>query len=196
MSKRFASIVSLIVVLAACGSSSSMDMSGSMDMSESSEISATESSEFNDEDAHFAQMMIPHHEQAIEMSDIALDPTVGASDVVRNLATQIKGAQDPEITQMKNWLTAWDRTEMDSSMDMSEMMGGMLSADQLINLGTLRGAEFDKAWIEGMIGHHEGAIQMSTVVLAKGLNPQVRVLAEAIISGQQKEIDMMKALLG
>lgn len=196
MNKRFASIVSLIVVLAACGSSSSMDMSGSMDMSESSEMSATGSSEFNDEDAHFAQMMIPHHEQAIEMSDIALDPTVGASDVVRNLATQIKGAQDPEITQMKNWLTAWDRTEMDSSMDMSEMMGGMLSADQLINLGTLRGAEFDKAWIEGMIGHHEGAIQMSTVVLAKGLNPQVRVLAEAIISGQQKEIDMMKALLG
>jgi uncharacterized protein (DUF305 family) len=152
---------------------------------------------FNDEDVHFAQMMIPHHEQAIEMSDIALDPTVGASDVVRNLATQIKGAQDPEITQMKNWLTAWNRTEMDhSSMDMSEMMEGMLSADQLINLGTLRGAEFDKAWIEGMIGHHEGAIQMSTVVLAKGLNPQVQVLAEAIISGQQKEIDMMKALLG
>jgi uncharacterized protein (DUF305 family) len=81
-------------------------------------------------------------------------------------------------------------------MDMSGMMEGMLSADQLINLGTLRGAEFDKAWIEGMIGHHEGAIQMSTVVLAKGLNPQVQVLAEAIISGQQKEIDMMKALLG
>lgn len=58
--------------------------------------------DFNDDDVMFSQMMIPHHEQAIEMSDIALDPTVGASDVVKGLATQIKGAQDPEISQMKN----------------------------------------------------------------------------------------------
>ena len=193
MSKRFASIVSLIVVLAACGSSHNMD---GMDKVESETEMVGSSSDFNDEDVHFLQMMIPHHEQAIEMSDIALDPTIGASDVVKGLATQIKGAQDPEITQMNKWLTDLGKTEMDSSMDMSGKMDGMLTADQLMNLGTLRGAEFDSAWIKAMIGHHEGAVEMATVVIAKGSNSQVRILAEAIIIGQQKEIGTLKALLG
>ena len=193
MSKRFASIVSLIVVLAACGSSHNMDW---MNKSESETEMVGSSADFNDEDVHFLQMMIPHHEQAIEMSDIALDPTIGASDVVKGLAAQIKGAQDPEITQMNKWLTDLGKTEMDSSMDMSGKMDGMLTADQLMNLGTLQGAEFDSAWIKAMIGHHEGAIEMATVVIAKGSNSQVRILAEAIIIGQQKEISTLKALLG
>ena len=193
MSKRFASIVSLIVVLAACGSSHNMD---GMNKSESETEMVGSSADFNDEDVHFLQMMIPHHEQAIEMSDIALDPTIGASDVVKGLAAQIKGAQDPEITQMNKWLTDLGKTEMDSSMDMSGKMDGMLTADQLMNLGTLQGAEFDSAWIKAMIGHHEGAIEMATVVIAKGSNSQVRILAEAIIIGQQKEISTLKALLG
>lgn len=193
MSKRFASIVSLIVVLAACGSSHNMD---SMDKSESETASYGSSADFNDEDVHFLQMMIPHHEQAIEMSDIALDPTIEASDAVKGLAAQIKGAQDPEITQMNKWLTDLGKTEMDSSMDMSGKMDGMMTADQLMNLGTLQGAEFDSAWIKAMIGHHEGAIEMATVVIAKGSNSQVRILAEAIIIGQQKEISTLKALLG
>ena len=193
MSKRFASIVSLIVVLAACGSSHNMD---SMDKSESETASYGSSADFNDEDVHFLQMMIPHHEQAIEMSDIALDPTIEARDAVKGLAAQIKGAQDPEITQMNKWLTDLGKTEMDSSMDMSGKMDGMLTADQLMNLGTLQGAEFDSAWIKAMIGHHEGAIEMATVVIAKGSNSQVRILAEAIIIGQQKEISTLKALLG
>lgn len=81
-----------------------------------------------------------------------------------------------------------------AGMDMS-MMEGMLSADELANLGSLRNTEFDTAWINGMIGHHEGAIKMATIVIEKGSNSQVRLLAEAVISGQQKEIDTMKALL-
>lgn len=168
-----------------------------MDMSDTTSPSVVASRvDFNDDDVMFSQMMIPHHEQAIEMSDIALDPTVGASDVVKGLATQIKGAQDPEISQMKKWLTDLGRSiEMDmAGMDMS-MMEGMLSADELANLGSLRNTEFDTAWINGMIGHHEGAIKMATIVIEKGSNSQVRLLAEAVISGQQKEIDTMKALL-
>ena len=170
-------------------------MSG-MDMSETTSPSAVASKvDFNDDDVMFSQMMIPHHEQAIEMSDIALDPTVGASDVVKGLATQIKGAQDPEISQMKKWLTDWGKSMDMGSHDMS-MMEGMLTADGLANLGSLRNTEFDTAWVNGMIGHHEGAIKMATIVIAKGSNSQVRLLAEAVISGQQKEIDTMKALLG
>ncbi len=193
MKLRSTFVFSLILFTAACGSSHNMD---SMDKSESETASYGSSADFNDEDVHFLQMMIPHHEQAIEMSDIALDPTIEASDVVKGLATQIKGAQDPEITQMNKWLTDLGKTEMDSSMDMSGKMDGMLTADQLMNLGTLRGAEFDNAWIKAMIGHHEGAIEMATVVIADGTNSQVRVLAEAIIIGQQKEIGTLKALLG
>ena len=193
MKLRSTLVFSLILFTAACGSSHNMD---SMDKSESETASYGSSADFNDEDVHFLQMMIPHHEQAIEMSDIALDPTIEASDAVKGLATQIKGAQDPEITQMNKWLTDLGKTEMDSSMDMTGKMDGMLTADQLMNLGTLRGAEFDNAWIKAMIGHHEGAIEMATVVIADGTNSQVRVLAEAIIIGQQKEIGTLKALLG
>ncbi len=144
----------------------------------------------------FAQMMIPHHEQAIEMSDIALDPTIGAGETVRNLATQIKGAQDPEIQQMKDFLTSWNKSvSMDSSMDHSDMMGGMLTQEELTQLGTLRGAEFDKRWIEGMIAHHEGAIEMANDVLASGTNSDVKQLANKIIAAQNAEIEEMRALL-
>jgi uncharacterized protein (DUF305 family) len=152
--------------------------------------------DFNDDDVMFAQMMIPHHEQAIEMSDIALDPAVGASDDVRALARRIKDAQDPEIDQMKSLLAAWGESmSMDSDIDHSSMMSGMLTLDELATLSQLRGPEFDAAWLEAMIAHHEGAIQMAQDALDNGTNPDVRALCESIISGQQTEIDQMRRLL-
>lgn len=175
------------LVLASCGSSSS---------SQPADVSSVGTASFNDADVMFAQMMIPHHEQAIEMSDIALDPTIGAGETVRNLATQIKGAQDPEIQQMKDFLTSWNKSvSMDSSMDHSDMMSGMLTQEELTQLGTLRGAEFDKRWIEGMIAHHEGAIEMANDVLASGTNSDVKQLANKIIAAQNAEIEEMRALL-
>ena len=150
---------------------------------------------FNDDDVMFAQMMIPHHEQAIEMSDIALDPTIGASAQVKELATQIKGAQDPEITTMKNLLTTWGKsTTMDASVDHSEMMDGMLTVDELTELGKLQGSAFDSAWIQAMIRHHEGALSMAKDVVEKGISADIRKLAQEIVISQQNEIDAMKAL--
>jgi uncharacterized protein (DUF305 family) len=188
-------MVSLLAVgalglfLTGCGSSGT----SSSDMTAASE---TNVAEFNDADVMFAQMMIPHHEQAIEMSDIALDPTVGASDEVRSLAEDIKAAQDPEIAQMTAWLEAWGQpTSMDSSMDHSSMMSGMLTVEEINALGSLRGSEFDTAWIQAMIKHHEGAIQMAQDVETDGVNTEVKALAGAIITAQQSEIDVMKALL-
>ena len=164
--------------------------------SDTTAVSETNVSEFNDADVMFAQMMIPHHEKAIEMSDIALDPTVGASDEVRSLAQDIKAAQDPEIAQMTAWLEAWGQpTAMDSSMDHSSMMSGMLTVEEITALGSLRGSEFDTAWIQAMIKHHEGAIQMAQDVETDGINTEVKTLAAAIITAQQAEIDAMKALL-
>lgn len=151
----------------------------------------------NDADVLFAQSMIPHHEQAIEMADIALDPTVDASAEVVALAEQIKGAQDPEIQQMTEWLESWDEpVAMDSSggHDMSSMKG-MMSASEMDALGEKTGTDFDRAWMEMMIEHHEGAISMAETVKKDGENSQVKKLADAIISGQQAEIDEMKKLL-
>ena len=162
-----------------------------------SSATTTASQDFNGDDVMFAQMMIPHHEQAIEMSDIALDPAVGAGDDVRRLATAIKAAQDPEIAQMMALLESWDRPVVpDDGTDHSSMMMGMLSVEDLEALGALTGAEFDRAWLEAMIAHHEGAIEMAEDAAERGANAEVRALAAVIIAAQQAEIAEMRALLG
>lgn len=167
-------------LLAGCGSSSN--------------DSAT-TAEFNDDDVMFAQMMIPHHEQAIEMADIALDPSVGASAEIVSLATQIKNAQDPEISQMMNLLTKWNMPmTADADMDHGSMMDGMLSVEELDELGTLTGSEFDSRWALAMIAHHEGALAMANDVLASGLNAEISALARLIVEGQTSEIETLKLL--
>lgn len=163
--------IASLLLLSACGSSD-----------------ATE-----DADVMFAQMMIPHHEQAIELSDLALNPAAQASDAVRALATQIKGAQDPEIAFMKKWLS--DRGQPlnpDSSVDHSSMMKGMLTLEDLDALRTLIGSEFDQAWIESMIAHHEGAIDMADTVQRDGEDAEIAKLAAAIVAGQSAEITTLQ----
>ena len=180
-----------LALLAGCGGSSHSDMA---DMAVDTVQSAAD---FNDADVMFAQMMIPHHEQVIEMSDIALDPTVGASNAVKELAARIKAAQDPEITIMKAFLTTWkERLTPDSSKDHSHMMSGMLSTDDIKKLSALRGVEFDRAWMTSMIEHHEGAIEMAKDVLKDGKDSAVKTLAKLVTTVQDSEILEMKKLLG
>jgi uncharacterized protein (DUF305 family) len=156
---------------------------------------------FNDADAMFAQMMIPHHEQAIVLAEIAENPTSGASPEVTSLAAQIKSAQGPEIKLMNSFLTQWNEPvvgheSMDhGSMDHGSKMKGMLSAEELAKLSTLSGKVFDKEWMLAMIAHHEGAIEMARTVEQSGKNLEVQVLAKTIISSQQVEIDQMKSML-
>lgn len=196
MKKLTLTTVALAVAALLLGACGSHDM-GSMDMGSSDTgDSIPESSDFNDADVMFAQMMIPHHEQAIEMSDIALDPNTGASAAIIALATQIKGAQDPEISQMKNLLTTWGMPTEMGSMDHSSMMEGMLSLEEMDTLGQLKGAEFDKAWAKGMVAHHEGAIAMANDVLAHGKNSEILALANSVVSGQTAEIETLKPLAG
>ena len=156
---------------------------------------------FNDADAMFAQMMIPHHEQAVVLAEMAENPTSGAGPDVISLAAQISSAQDSEIELMKSFLTQWDvpvvgHESMDhSSMDHGSKMKGMLSAEELAKLSTLSGKVFDKEWMLAMIAHHEGAIEMAQTVEQSGKNLELQTLAKAIISGQQVEIDQMKSML-
>ena len=177
------------LTLAACGSSSSTDSNTNAPVVENSASAAS----FNDADVMFAQMMIPHHEQAIEMSDMALDPSTQASKTVSDLATQIKAAQDPEIKEMKDLLAAWGQP-LTAEMDHSSDMDGMLSMDDMQKLGSLKGPDFDYFWAQSMIAHHEGAIDMAEVVLADGSNAEALTLANAIVSAQATEIDILKTI--
>jgi uncharacterized protein (DUF305 family) len=186
------SVVATAALLTGCGGASVSDVANDV-----ADQAADTIADFNAADVMFAQMMIPHHEQAIEMSDIALDPTVGASDVVRDLATRIKGAQDPEIATMQGFLTSWKMSlTMDPNMDHGDMMSGMLSAQDIADLSALRGADFDRAWMAGMIAHHEGAIEMAEDVVRGGKNAAVKTLANSITAAQDAEITEMKKLLG
>lgn len=156
-----------------------------------------ESATFNDADVTFAQAMIPHHRGAVAMAEMALAPETEASAEIQTLATQIQGAQDPEIEQLTGLLESWgqpvDMPGMEGMDDM-EHMDGMMSAEEMEALGALTGSDFDSAWALAMIVHHEGALTMSETVKASGSNPEVLALADAIIAGQQAEIEEMKVL--
>ena len=145
-------------------------------------------------DITFASSMVPHHQQAIEMADLALARAAGAD--VRQLATRIKAAQDPEIKAMTGWLRAWGSAPMPTDHDMGGMgMGGMLTDQELAALEKASGSGFDRMWLQMMIRHHEGAVEMARTQLAQGQNPQAKDLAQAVIDGQSAEIATMKGLL-
>jgi uncharacterized protein (DUF305 family) len=188
------------LALVACGGDDGGSSSASTSLPAVTSDAATgaPASDFNDADVEFLQGMIPHHEQAIEMAEVALDPSVGASAEVVDIATRIKAAQDPEIEQMTAWLTAWGQPlQMDTSggHDMSSMEGTM-TAEEMDMLGAATGAEFDAMWTEMMIRHHQGAISMAQDVKANGANPDVLQLADQIIAAQQAEVTELQALPG
>ena len=199
MSRRNQITVVLItgaLLFTACGGHDMSDMStGSTDTNVTDTNLADSERGFNDADVMFAQMMIPHHEQAIELADMALDPTLMASEQVKALASQIKNAQGPEIDLMAQWLDEWEQPLMDMSVDHSMTMEGMLSVDELGAIGQMNGEEFDQAWIQSMIAHHKGAIEMADTVKAEGESALVQELADAIIQAQYLEIDTLELLL-
>lgn len=155
------------------------------------------SEQHNDADTTFAQMMIVHHEGAIEMAELATERAENP-DVVA-LAERIAQAQGPEIEEMTTWLNAWgeDVEPMDhGGMDMNGMdMNGMSQEEMMTHLEGLSGEEFDAAFLEGMIAHHEGAVEMAETELADGENPEALALAEKIIADQEAEITEMEELL-
>ncbi len=148
----------------------------------------------NAADVMFVQMMIPHHEQAIEMADLVLD-TPGIDQAVITLATEIKAAQGPEIEQMEQWLDDWGMPSMPGGHGGHGGMDGMLSEEELQRLDDAEGEEATRLFLEGMIEHHEGAIDMADDVIDDGENAAVRELADAIVVTQQAEIDLMRELL-
>ena len=148
---------------------------------------ATQSnSEYSADDISFAEMMIPHHEQAIEMSDMALLNTTNPD--LLELAQEIKSAQSPEIEVMKGW------DGVKTSTHAGHMMDGMLSESELADLRDAKGKAFDLLFLQEMIKHHEGAIEMAQAVV-NSKNKAVADLATSIIKTQELEISTMKELL-
>lgn len=152
----------------------------------------TEDAAHNEADVTFASEMIPHHAQAIQMAEVALgqdDTTLTA------LAEQIKAAQGPEIETLSQWLTTWGEEVPDRSGMGSMDMGGMMSQDDMDSLEMMRGSGFDTMWLQMMIEHHNGAIEMAQTEVAQGQHPDATALAEQIITAQQAEIEQMEEML-
>ena len=151
---------------------------------------------YNADDVSFATHMVPHHQQAIELS--ALVPDRSTNPEVLELAKIIQAAQEPEIATMKAFLVQWnenpDTATGHEGHDMSGMQG-MVDPATMARLESLKGPEFDKLWLDSMIGHHQGAIEMAKAELANGENVDAKNLAQHVIDAQQAEIDQMRTML-
>ena len=148
----------------------------------------------NDADVMFAKMMIPHHQQAVAMSDMILAKD-GINSKVTDLANQIKAAQAPEIAQMSGWLAGWDENPSPSMGMDHDMGGGMMSQADMEALDKAAGEDAARLFLTGMIKHHQGAIAMAQDEIANGQNPTVIALAKKITADQQAEIATMNQLL-
>ena len=192
--------IATALVLAGCSTTpGSMDgmegMDHSGDSSSSSSSGESNAGAHNDVDIAFAMGMVPHHQQAVEMADLILGKD-GIDPQVIALAEKIKAAQGPEITLMKGWLDTWG-SPYESMGDMPGMdMGtGMMSEEDMARLDAASGVEASRLFLEQMIEHHNGAIEMADVQAVGGTNPEARELAKNIIKSQTAEIDEMQAIL-
>jgi len=151
----------------------------------------------DDDDVAFAKDMIGHHQQAVEMADLALSTSAEASPTVRALATRIKAAQSPEIEQMTQWLVGWGQSVALADHDGHDMdkMTGMMTNEEMTQLAGAKGVGFDTLWLSLMIEHHRSAIEQASTAKTTGSDAGVIALADRIITSQQAEIAEIQALL-
>ncbi|MFA6298772.1 MAG: DUF305 domain-containing protein [Nocardioides sp.] len=192
--KKLTAVLTLLLAgaltLASCG-----DDDGSPDARDD-----TSTARFNDADVRFAQEMIPHHEQAVVMAEMAESHAERAE--VKELAAGIEAAQGPEIETMSQWLEDWGQDPATDGMGHGDMghgtsseMPGMMDQDDLADLDGAMGGDWDQMFLTMMIEHHEGAIEMARTEQADGENPDAVALAEQIESDQTAEIAVMEGLL-
>ncbi|GAA2962997.1 DUF305 domain-containing protein [Microbacterium schleiferi] len=184
--------ITLTALLALAGCAGTTGSGGMPNMpGMGSSASASPAADVNNADMQFTMMMIPHHEQAVEMADMILAKD-GIDERVITLAEQIKAAQGPEIELMESWLDDWG-TPMGDMDGMDH--GGMMSDTDMQALQDATGAEASRLFLEQMIVHHEGAIDMAQTEVENGQNADVIALAEAIIASQTTEITTMEEIL-
>ncbi|GAB3686364.1 DUF305 domain-containing protein [Saccharopolyspora tripterygii] len=150
----------------------------------------------NDVDVMFAQGMVPHHQQAIEMSRMAVQQA--QSQQVKDLAARIEAAQGPEIDELNGWLRDWNVQQSEHGGHGGHGghgTGGMMSSDEMAGLDRAKGTEFDQKFLMLMIKHHEGAVTMARTEVEKGRFPDTQQMAREIMISQQSEIDSMRTML-
>ncbi|MFF0510355.1 DUF305 domain-containing protein [Streptomyces sp. NPDC004250] len=206
--RRIAPVVATVAaafVLAACGGDGGGGHEGSHGAASASATdpagpAGNEAGEqaHNAQDVAFAQGMIPHHRQALEMARLAADRS--ATPEVADLAARVEKAQDPEITTMTGWLRTWGEEvpESRSGMDHSAHSGmpGMMDGRDMAELEKASGRAFDTKFLTMMVEHHEGAVEMAGTEKAKGRYAPAKALADDIVTAQQAEITEMNGLLG
>lgn len=149
---------------------------------------ASSTASFNAADVTFAQMMKPHHEGAVAMSDVLLAKQ-GIDQRVVDLAKAIKAAQQPEIVQLSTWLKAWGADSNMAGMNMSMAPGDMSALEKA------QGTEAAKLFLQQMTVHHQSAIQMAQAEITNGKDPAAKKLAQDIVTSQTAEIETMKTIL-
>jgi uncharacterized protein (DUF305 family) len=204
-----AAAVAAFVTVTACSNSGNQQQAQSTTPARvtSSSTVAAPAEAHNEADVTFAQQMIPHHGQAIQMSDMLLGKQ-GIDPKVSALATQIKAEQAPEIQTMQSWLNAWGQTSTPSTSPSMNMPGtpdhggmpgmsgsGMMSDQDMAALQNAQGLEASKLFLTQMITHHQGAIAMAQTEINTGQYPPALALAHSIVTSQQQEINTMQAML-
>ena len=181
-----AGFVALIMALSisGCASASNKGMDHEGHSSEAS-------GDLSSDDVMFLQMMIPHHQQAIDMSDLAL--TKSTDSELLALAKDIRDEQAAEIVKMKAWLDKAG-ADLDPGHSMGHGMGGMLSDSELAALKAATGKNFDLLWLKGMTGHHVGAIDMATMI-EDADNDEIKSFGQAIVTSQSAQNKQMAAMI-
>ncbi|WP_427135530.1 DUF305 domain-containing protein [Pseudarthrobacter sp. S9] len=192
-----ATALAAVIALAGCstgassGGSTTPGMDHSTMGSSSAPATAGSTSEHNAADTMFTQGMIPHHSQAVEMSEMMLRKQ-GMDAMITALATKIKAAQGPEIEKMTGWLKGWNEP---MQMAAGHSMAGMMGDDDLKTLDAAQGTEAAKLFLTQMIVHHQGAVEMAKAETADGRNADAVQLGKDIVAAQEAEIKEMKELL-
>ncbi len=153
---------------------------------------------FNATDVTFATDMIPHHRQALDMAGVA--QSKAATPEVKALADRIAKAQEPEIATMSGWLTAWGAPvpspgAMHHDMGDKVQMPGMMTDQEMQALSRASGKDFDAMFLQMMIKHHQGAVEMARTEQAQGQDAAAKQLAAKIEADQTAEIAEMQRLL-
>lgn len=191
-------ILALTATLAACSTGEEPTAESPAALESSSSEEAEETTEHNAADVEFAQMMIVHHQGALEMAELAVERA--STEEVRTLAERIAAAQGPEIELMSGWLETWDEelpAEAEhGGMDHGGMdMDGMDQEEAMTTLAGLEGVEFDRKFLELMVAHHRGAIEMAQTQIGEGADSDALALARTIRDDQNTEITEMENLL-
>ena len=184
----------ILGVLSLTGCSSEPGAAGSESMSHgagSNGASTDATGEYNDSDVTFAQGMIPHHQQTVEMAQLAEDRAEDPR--ILDLAQRIDAAQQPEIETLTTWLEEWGAEPADDA-DIGHNMGGMAPEEDLETLSAASGSRFDRLFIDFMLAHHTGAVGMAEAELANGRNDAAMAMAETVRDTQGAEIQEMEQL--